>query len=76
MTRTRCGVTDFSAPTRSCASIRAAETFNVFASDKTNANVRQLNGRPGEVWGGESGNDRLVLIQTVYALPLRHLSRG
>jgi virginiamycin B lyase len=27
--------------------------------------VRQLNGRPGEVWGGESGTDRLVVIQTV-----------
>jgi virginiamycin B lyase len=27
--------------------------------------VRQLDGRPGETWGGESGNDRLVMIQTV-----------
>jgi streptogramin lyase len=24
--------------------------------------VRQLNGRKGEVWGAESGNDRLVMI--------------
>jgi virginiamycin B lyase len=40
------------------------ERFDVFASDKPNANVRQLNGRPGEVWGCESGNDRLVVIQT------------
>jgi virginiamycin B lyase len=41
-----------------------SETFNVFASDKPHADVRQLNGRPGEVWGCESGNDRLVVIQT------------
>ncbi len=37
----------------------------MFASDKAGANVRQLDGRPGEVWGAESGNDRLVMIQTV-----------
>jgi len=41
------------------------EKFNVFASDKSGANVRQLNGRAGETWGGESGTDRLVVIQTV-----------
>jgi virginiamycin B lyase len=39
------------------------ERFNVFASNKPDANVRQLNGRPGEIWGCESGNDRLVAIQ-------------
>lgn len=33
----------------------ASEQFNVFASDKANANVRQLDGRPGELWGCESG---------------------
>jgi virginiamycin B lyase len=43
----------------------AAETFNAFPSDKTDASVRQLNGRPGQVWGGESANDRLVLVQTI-----------
>lgn len=43
----------------------ATETFNAFPSDKTDASVRQLNGRPGQVWGGESANDRLVMIQTV-----------
>jgi virginiamycin B lyase len=41
------------------------EKFNAFPSDKAGANVRQVNGRPGETWGGESGNDRLVVIQTV-----------
>jgi len=39
------------------------EGFKVFASDKTGANVRQLDGRPGEIWGCESGNDRLVVIR-------------
>lgn len=43
------------------------ERFNVFASDKANAAVRQLDGRPGELWGCESGNDRIVLIQTMAA---------
>lgn len=40
------------------------ETFTGFPSDRENANVRQLNGRPGEVWGAESGTDRLVVIAT------------
>lgn len=38
------------------------EKFTSFPSDDRGANVRQLNGRPGEVWGAESGNDRLVVI--------------
>jgi virginiamycin B lyase len=28
------------------------------------ANVRQLLGRPGELWGAESGADRLVSVAT------------
>ncbi len=36
--------------------------FAGFPSDRSGANVRQLNGRPGEVWGAESGTDRLVVI--------------
>jgi virginiamycin B lyase len=28
------------------------------------ANVRQLLGRMGEVWGAESGTDRLVVVRT------------
>jgi virginiamycin B lyase len=39
------------------------ETFTTFPSDKKNANVRQMLGRPGEAWGGESGTDRLVVIR-------------
>jgi len=39
-------------------------SFASFPSDKPDAAVRQLNGRPGEVWGAESGTDRLVVIRT------------
>ncbi|MEP3280440.1 MAG: lyase [Stappiaceae bacterium] len=39
------------------------EIFTSFPSDMPNANVRQMAGRPGEAWGGESGTDRLVRIQ-------------
>jgi virginiamycin B lyase len=39
------------------------QAFESFPSDKPDAAVRQLNGRIGEVWGAESGNDRLVLIR-------------
>ena len=39
------------------------ERFTLFPSDRANANVRQLLGRPGEVWGAESGTDRLVVIR-------------
>jgi virginiamycin B lyase len=40
------------------------KSFASFPSDKPDAAVRQLNGRPGEVWGAESGHDRLVVIRT------------
>ena len=38
-------------------------TYTTFPSDKKGADVRQMLGRPGEVWGGESGTDRLVVIR-------------
>ncbi|HZV98172.1 MAG TPA: hypothetical protein VFF74_04205 [Methylophilaceae bacterium] len=41
-----------------------SETFKSFPSDRQDARVRQLAGRAGEVWGAESGNDRLVRIST------------
>jgi virginiamycin B lyase len=41
----------------------ATETFESFASDRRGASVRQLLGRSGEVWGAESGTDRLVVIR-------------
>jgi virginiamycin B lyase len=34
-----------------------------FESSSTPANVRQLLGRPGEVWGAESAADRLIVIR-------------
>ena len=42
----------------------ASETFEVFKLPDSPAAVRQLLGRPGEVWGAESGIDRLVVIRT------------
>jgi len=41
----------------------ATETFESFPSDRSNAAVRQMLGRPGEAWGAESGTDRLVVIR-------------
>jgi len=41
------------------------ETFLSFASDAPGAAVRQMLGKPGEVWGAESGADRLVVVRTV-----------
>ena len=40
------------------------EKFERFPSDRPNAQVRQMLGRPGEAWGAESGTDRLVVIST------------
>jgi virginiamycin B lyase len=39
------------------------EKFESFRSNRGNASVRQLLGRPGEIWGAESGTDRLVVIR-------------
>jgi len=41
----------------------ASESFTTFPSDRRGSNVRQLLGRHGETWGGESGTDRLVVIR-------------
>ncbi len=41
----------------------ATESFVSFPSDQPDAAVRQMLGRPGEVWGAESGTDRLVVIR-------------
>ena len=37
------------------------ETFDVFPYPTEGATVRQIAGRPGEVWGAESGLDKLVV---------------
>ena len=39
------------------------ETFRSFPHEAPSANVRQILGRPGEVWGAESGADRLVVVR-------------
>lgn len=38
--------------------------FDSFVLPSPRANVRQILGRPGEVWGAESGVDKLVVIRT------------
>ncbi len=40
------------------------ETFEVVRVPSAGANVRQLLGRPGEVWGAASGVDRLIVVRT------------
>jgi virginiamycin B lyase len=39
------------------------EEFEIFTLPSSPANVRQILGRPGEVWGAESGTDKLVVIR-------------
>ena len=39
-----------------------SEKFASFPSNRPNANVRQMLGRHGEVWGAESGTERLVRV--------------
>lgn len=41
----------------------ATEKFETFVSDKARADVRQILGRPGELWAAESGTERLVVIR-------------
>jgi len=40
------------------------ESFTVYELPSPDAAVRQILGRPGEVWGAESGADKLVVIRT------------
>jgi virginiamycin B lyase len=40
------------------------EAFDVFPLPSSPANVRQILGRPGEVWGAESGVDKLVVLRS------------
>ena len=42
----------------------ATETFTSVALPSENGQVRQLHGRPGEVWGAESAADQLVVVRT------------
>lgn len=40
-----------------------SEEFTTIAIPSRRAQVRQLLGRPGEVWGAESGTDKLVVVR-------------
>ncbi len=40
------------------------ETFDTIPLPRSPANVRQMLGRPSEVWGAESGTDHLIVIRT------------
>jgi virginiamycin B lyase len=42
----------------------SSEEFTVYELPHDPGNVRQIHGRPGEVWGAESAADHLVLIRT------------
>jgi virginiamycin B lyase len=42
----------------------ASEAFTSFALPSPDAAVRQILGRPGEIWAAESGVDKLVVIRT------------
>ncbi|MCC6792482.1 MAG: lyase [Thermomicrobiales bacterium] len=46
-----------------------SETFDAYPLPHLGANVRQLLGRPGEVWGAESGTDHLVVARTICSGP-------
>jgi virginiamycin B lyase len=41
----------------------ATQRFPSFPSDRLRADVRQILGRPGELWAAESGTERLVVIR-------------
>ncbi len=41
-----------------------AEKFTVFPVPSAGARIRHILGRPGEVWGAESGTDKLVVVRT------------
>lgn len=41
----------------------AAEAFRVFPLPSEDGDIRQILGRPGEIWGGESGVDKLVVLR-------------
>ena len=42
----------------------ASERFERFGFARANANVRQIHGRPGEVWLPESGTEHISMIRT------------
>ena len=43
----------------------ASEKFERFAMPRAGANIRQIHGRPGEVWLPESGTEHISVIRNV-----------
>jgi virginiamycin B lyase len=56
-------LTDFAANAIVRFDPRTAE-FTSIELPSTEAEVRQLHGRPGEVWGAESGVDKIVVVRS------------
>jgi virginiamycin B lyase len=56
-------LTDFGANAIVRFDPRSAE-FTPIELPSASAEVRQLHGRPGEVWGAESGVDKLVVVRS------------
>ena len=40
------------------------EKFEVFPLPSDHSDIKQMNGRPGQVWGAESGLDRIIVFST------------
>jgi len=57
------GVADRLDRERRCSFRSRDREVRGLSSDKRGANVRQMLGRPGEVWAPESGTDRLVVFR-------------
>ena len=47
----------------------ATKAFSAYPIPTPDAEVRQLLGRPGEVWGAESGPNKLLVIRHEGARP-------
>jgi virginiamycin B lyase len=56
-------VTDFTTDAILRFDPRTGDFLSFATDDGRTANVRQLLGRPGEVWGAESAADQLVVIR-------------
>jgi virginiamycin B lyase len=61
--RDRVWLSDFGEPQALVRFDPATERFTRFRL-AAGADVRQIHGRGGEVWGAESGRDRLVVVRT------------
>jgi Streptogramin lyase len=41
-----------------------SEKFEVIPLPSDHSDVRQIHGRPGQIWGAKSGLDRIMVIRT------------